>query len=234
MDASEHIRIKDLPEDDKPREKMIRFGPSTLSDAELLAIIIGSGCQNTTAIELGRQIIRAFDDNLSAFVGISVEELQRHPALKGIGPAKACKIKAAVELGRRANNTHRDFPKVNGPREVARYLMHEMCHYREEHFVVLMLNTKNRIFKNEVISIGTINASLVHPREVFSRAIRDFAANVILAHNHPSGDPTPSMEDRQITERLISAGGIVGIPVLDHLIIGDQAYFSFKEEGLME
>ncbi|MDD4691604.1 RadC family protein [Eubacterium aggregans] len=233
MKKIDHLGIKDLPEDDKPREKMCRFGSHCLTDAELLAIIIGTGTPDLTAIELSQQILKAFDNRLEALLTASVEELIGNSALKGIGPAKAAKIKAAIELGRRINRGKVEYPQVTSPKEVADFLLEEMRHYQQEHFVILLLNTKNRIYKVEEISVGTINASLVHPREVFSAAIRQHAVSIILAHNHPSGDPAPSREDQRITDRLRATGELVGIPVLDHIIVGGDAYLSFKEDSLL-
>lgn len=239
MDDSLHMTIREMPKDDKPREKMMDFGSRVLSDAELIAVLIGSGVgantdgQGATAIELGRQILNVFDGDLSALYDVSVEELYANPRLKGIGPAKACKIKAALELGHRIHHGKKEYPQISSPDDVAAYLEDSMFGFKQEHFVILLLNTKNRIFKKEEISVGTINSALVHPREVFSRAIRQLASALIVAHNHPSGDPFPSPEDENITKRLVKAGELLGAPVLDHLVIGEQNYFSFKQEGLM-
>ena len=182
-------------------------------------------------MELGQRILRAFDNDLSAFFGMSIEELDRNVLLKGIGPAKACQIKAAIELGRRVNTHPPEQPKIGSPKDVAALLTDELRYLKQEHFMVLLLDNKNKVIKTETISIGTINASLVHPREVFVKAIRQHAAAVILAHNHPSGDPKPSAEDRAITKRLLESGDLLGIPVLDHVVIGGADYVSFKESG---
>ena len=234
MEKMEHLRIKDLPVDDKPREKMQRLGSQSLSDAELMAIIIGTGSKDLTAIELSQQILKAFDYKLEALLNVSVDELEKNPDLKGVGMAKAAKIKAAVELGRRINRGNPEYPQIKNPGDVADFLLERMGHYQQEHFIILLLNTKNRIYKEEEISVGTIDSSLVHPREVFNPAVRQRASSIILAHNHPSGDVTPSREDKQITRRLVESGEILGIPVLDHIIIGGRSYLSFKEYGLIE
>jgi len=238
MNESSHLTIREMPDDDRPREKMLAYGPKVLSDAELIAILIRTGIgggksEAMTAIDIGRKILQAYDGDLASLYDVSVEELYRNPALMGVGPAKACQLKAALELGHRVRRGRREFPQVHSPQDVAEYLMDSMDAYKEEHFVILLLNTKNRIFKKEEVSVGTLNASLVHPREVFTRAIRQCASAVILAHNHPSGDPTPSSEDRNITRRLADAGNIIGIDVLDHIIVGNPDFISFKQEGYL-
>lgn len=231
-----HLSIKEMPDDDRPREKMLAYGPEVLSNAELIAAIIGSGVTfgkqggGLSAVELGREILRAYDNDLKTLYEVGVSELFRNEKLRGIGPAKACQIKAALELGHRIKYGKRDLTQIRTPQDVYNYLFEEMQGMQQEHFVVLLLNVKNKVFRKEVVTVGTINASLVHPREVFSRAIRQNAASIIVVHNHPSGDIRPSDEDREVTKRLVSAGNILGIPVQDHIIIGDD-YFSFKEEG---
>lgn len=230
-EKSDHMAIREMPRDERPREKLIKHGVHSLSNAELIGIIIQTGCQDATAVELGQRVLRAFDNDLSAFFGMSIEELERNEQLKGIGPAKACQIKAAIELGRRVNTHPPEQPKIGSPGDVAALLTDELRYLKQEHFMVLLLDNKNKVIKTETISIGTINASLVHPREVFVKAIRQHAAAVILAHNHPSGDPRPSAEDRAITKRLLESGELLGIPVLDHVVIGGADYVSFKESG---
>lgn len=230
-EKSDHMAIREMPRDERPREKLIKHGVHSLSNAELIGIIIQTGCQDATAVELGQRVLRAFDNDLSAFFGMSIEELERNERLKGIGPAKACQIKAAIELGRRVNTHPPEQPKIGSPGDVAALLTDELRYLKQEHFMVLLLDNKNKVIKTETISIGTINASLVHPREVFVKAIRQHAAAVILAHNHPSGDPRPSAEDRAITKRLLESGEMLGIPVLDHVVIGGADYVSFKESG---
>ncbi|QCT73318.1 JAB domain-containing protein [Eubacterium sp. AM05-23] len=230
-EKSDHMAIREMPRDERPREKLIKHGVHSLSNAELIGIIIQTGCQDATAVELGQRVLRAFDNDLSAFFGMSIEELERNERLKGIGPAKACQIKAAIELGRRVNTHPPEQPKIGSPGDVAALLTDELRYLKQEHFMILLLDNKNKVIKTETISIGTINASLVHPREVFVKAIRQHAAAVILAHNHPSGDPRPSAEDRAITKRLLESGELLGIPVLDHVVIGGADYVSFKESG---
>ncbi len=228
-----HMTINTLPEEERPREKLMRYGAENLSTAELVGIIIRTGSPDATAVELGQRLLKAFDNNLAAFFNMTAEELDRHPDLKGIGPAKACQIKAAIELGRRVARTQRENAKITSPSDAAALMMDEMAYLEQEHFKVMLLDNKNKVIKSETIAIGTVNEAIVHPREVFNRAVKLRATSIILAHNHPSGETHPSSEDKAITQRLCEAGEILGIPVLDHLIIGGQNYVSFKEMGLI-
>ncbi|MEG0379610.1 MAG: DNA repair protein RadC [Eubacterium sp.] len=232
-DCNTHMAIRELPEDERPREKLIHYGVGCLSNAELLGIIIQSGWHQITAVELGQRILKVFDNDLSAFFSATIEELERNEELKGIGTAKACQIKAAIELGRRVKGVQNSITKISCPGDVVTLLSDEMSYLKQEHFKVILVDTKNKVIKIENVSIGTLNASLVHPREVFVNAVRQHASSLILVHNHPSGDPEPSREDKNLTKRLISAGEILGIPVLDHVIIGQNGYVSFKEDGLI-
>lgn len=228
-----HISIKNLPEDDKPREKLIKYGATHLSQSELLAIVIGNGSKEQSAIELSQQLIKVMGKDLWALHNSSVEELCKIPELKGIGPAKACKIKAAIELGRRVQKGKGDLPEGSSPESVGKYLIHEIGYRNEEHFVVLLLNTKNKIYKMIEISKGLVNLSLAHPREVFTHAIRERATAIILGHNHPSGDLNPSTADLQVTTQIQKSGEIIGIPVLDHVIVGQDGFYSFMEHQLL-
>lgn len=228
-----HASIKELPEDERPQEKMIRHGSGSLSNAELLAIIIRTGTRDATAVEVGRKIIEHLDNDLSCFYQMDVLELKRNPNLSGVGIVKACQIKAAIELGSRVKA--KDLPeiKITSPQDVVALLLDEMRYLKQECFKIIMLDTKNKVIKVEEISRGTLNSSLVHPREVFVKAIKQHAASIILAHNHPSGDPEPSAEDKSITRRLVDAGELIGILVLDHIIIGRGTFLSFKQEKLL-
>lgn len=231
--CNNHMAIRELPEDERPREKLIQYGVGSLSNAELLGIIIQSGWHQVTAVELGQRILKVFDNDLSAFFAMTIEELERNEDLKGIGPAKACQIKAAIELGRRVKSTQHIITKIASPSDIVELLSEEMSYLKQEYFKVVLMDTKNKVIKIENISIGTLNASLVHPREVFVKAVKQHASSMVLVHNHPSGDPEPSSEDKSLTKRLISAGEILGIPVLDHVIIAKEGYVSFKECGLI-
>ncbi len=223
-------RMKDMPADQRPRERLIREGARVLSDAELLAVLLRTGSTEKSAVELATEILSRFS-GLKNLVQTGVEELG---AMHGMGPAKAAQLKAALEVGRRlASVSEGGRPSIREPGDAAAMVMEEMRHLDREHFCALMLNTKNRVLARETISIGTLNSSVIHPRELFKMAIRRNASAVILVHNHPSGDPTPSMEDREITRRLQDAGSIIGIEVLDHIIIGDNKFVSFKDKGMI-
>lgn len=220
------IKIKDLELKDRPREKLELFGSKYLSDEELLAIIIGTGSKNLNAIELANEVMLKIK-NQSDFMDISISELMQ---INGIGLSKASKIIAALELAFRLNlRKTMKVEVVNSPEIVANLFMYELKNKLKENFYILLLNTKNGIISRELISQGTLNGSLVHPREVFKPAIKKSANSIILVHNHPSGNTKPSEDDILITNRLVKAGNILGIKVLDHLIIGDGDFFSFKE-----
>ena len=228
-----HASIKELPEDERPQEKMIRHGAGSLSNAELLAIIIRTGTREATSVEVGRKIIEYLDNDLSYFHQMDVLELKRNPNLSGVGIVKACQIKAAIELGRRMKQKEILEVKITSPQDVVGLLIDEMQYLKQECFKIILLDTKNKVIKVEEISLGTLNSSLVHPREVFVKAIKQHAASIILVHNHPSGDTEPSAEDKNITMRLVEAGELIGISVLDHIIIGRESYLSFKQEKLL-
>lgn len=224
------ITIKDMPLEERPREKMRVQGAGRLSNAELLAVIIRTGYREKTAIHLAEKVI-ARAGGLRFLPDYSIEELQE---IKGIGLAKAVQIKAALELGRRMAATLRPATQsLNSPQDVAGFLMEEMRYHHKEYFKIILLNTKNQIISLEDISVGSLNSSIVHPREIFNVSVKKSAAAIILAHNHPSGDPRPSNEDLEVTKRVVEAGKILGINVLDHLIIGEGKYFSLKEKGLL-
>ncbi|ADD02111.1 DNA repair protein RadC [Thermoanaerobacter mathranii subsp. mathranii str. A3] len=223
--------IKDLPYEERPRERLIKHGAQVLSNAELIAIIIGTGSKRESAITLAQRLIME-DKGLKFIVDSSVEKLA---SIKGIGIAKAVKLKAAVELGRRMMlSTGSDSFTITSPEDVISLMMDEMRYLTKEYFKVIMLNVKNKVIAIETISIGSLNTSIVHPREVFKAAIERSCSSIILVHNHPSGDPTPSREDIEVTKRLVEGGNILGIKVLDHVIIGDGRGISLKEKGYYE
>ncbi|HEX8258657.1 MAG TPA: DNA repair protein RadC [Rubrobacteraceae bacterium] len=227
----EHRRytIKQLPPELRPRERLLEAGPSALSDGELLGLLFGIGSREKTAVELAGEVISEAD-GLHGLYDVSVHELTQ---INGIGEAKACKILAAVELGRRIGRVRNPGrPMISSPADVERLLRGRIANLDRENFVVVLLNTKNEVIETSTVSIGTLGASLVHPREVFKPAVRASAASVILAHNHPSGKVEPSQEDREVTRRLGEAADILGIEVLDHVIVGD-GYFSMKEHGML-
>ncbi|HHY37574.1 MAG TPA: DNA repair protein RadC [Clostridia bacterium] len=224
-----HISIKDLPREERPRERLAAYGPESLSDRELLAVLIGSGSGTASALDVAGMLISKFPDgSLKYLTKATLEELESVP---GIGRAIAVRIKAAAELSKRLGIPDRRKAIIRTAEDAGVVLMEKMRYLEAEHFCELLLDTKNRLLGFEVISVGTIDTSVVHPREVFKLPIRRCAAAVILAHNHPSGDPSPSREDISITGRLIEAGRILGIEVLDHLIVGDGRYVSMREHG---
>lgn len=223
------VTLKELPADVRPRERMLAAGPQALSNIELLAIILRTGTREETALELAQRVLGR--GGLSFLGRISLEELTQ---LKGVGPAKACQVKAALELGRRlAAAGVEERPLVSSPQEVSNLVMEEMRYLDREHFRAVLLDSKNRVVAIEAVAVGILNSSLVHPREVFKAAVVRSAAAVILVHNHPSGDPSPSHDDIAITQRLVEAGKIIGIQVLDHIIIGDGKYCSLKERAFI-
>ncbi|WP_456059070.1 RadC family protein [Caldanaerobius polysaccharolyticus] len=226
-----NIAIKDLPCDERPRERMLRYGPEVLSNAELLAIIIRTGTKNESAIKLAERILnRAGEEGLKFLLDSSLEELSK---IRGVGLAKAAELKAAIELGIRVQMSVRKTQSITKPQDIADLLMVEMRYLKKEVFKIVLLNVKNQVLGIENISVGNLNSSIVHPREIFNAAIRKYAAAIILAHNHPSGDPTPSVEDVGVTRRLIEGGKILGIDVLDHIIIGDGVYISMKQKNFI-
>ena len=225
-----HITIKEMPEDQRPRERLIRLGSSSLSSAEILAIILRTGTDKETSLELAQKVL-AQNGGLHYLAEASVEELGK---IRGIGPAKGAQIKAAIELGRRLVASEAvDRPTIKSPDDVVNLVAEEMRYLDREHFKTVLLNTKNHVLELYLVSVGSLNASLVHPRELFKRAVVKSAAGIILVHNHPSGDPEPSAEDKEITMRIIEAGEIIGIDVLDHIVIGDGKYVSLRQRGLM-
>ncbi len=229
-DDNNKISIKDLPPEERPREKLQQQGAGALSNAELLAILLRVGTRRESAVHLAERII-AKGGGLRCLPDLNLEELQ---SFHGIGLAKAVQIKAALELGKRiAGIVREDEISVTSPGRVADLFMEELRYQKKEYFKLLLLNTKNRIISREEISVGSLNSSIVHPRELFNVAIRKSAASVILVHNHPTGDPAPSQEDLAVTRRLVEGGAILGVEVKDHIIIGDGCYLSFKEKGLI-
>jgi len=222
--------IKDLPRTERPRERLLQSGEEGLSDAELLAIIIRSGSEKETALELARRLLSRFD-SLRRLAAATAGELRQ---VRGIGPAKAAQVKAALAIARRyAADRVPPGTAVKGSEQLFRYMREKLHGLKKETFYALMLDTKHRIIREEQVAVGSLNESIVHPREAFHTAIRESAAKVVFIHNHPSGNPEPSPQDRRLTTRLCQTGHLVGIPVLDHLIVGDETYYSFAEHGLL-
>ena len=223
--------IKEMPLSERPREKLYDYGASSLSNAELLTILIRTGSSDESAIDLANKVLRLDESGFSHLSKVTLEELTK---IKGIGKCKAAQILAAVEIAKRLNQwgSH-DKIKVDSPLVLVNLLMDKMKYLEQEHFNIALLDTKNQILSIDNISIGTLNASIVHPRDVFKIAIRKNANSMILIHNHPSGDPSPSKEDIKVTERLSEVGEITGIKVLDHIIIGNNRYTSFREKNII-
>ncbi|BDG46305.1 MULTISPECIES: DNA repair protein RadC [Parageobacillus] len=222
------LMIRDVPKDDRPRERLLSAGPESLADHELLAILLRTGTKEESVLQLAHRLLQHFE-GLRLLKDASIEEIT---SIKGIGTTKAIQILAAIELGRRIHRLgYNDRYVIRSPEDGAKYVMEDMRFLSQEHFVAIYLNTKNQVIYRKTIFIGSLNASIVHPREVFKEAIKRSAASIICAHNHPSGDPTPSREDIDVTKRLAECGRIIGIELLDHLIIGDQKFVSLKEKG---
>jgi DNA repair protein RadC len=229
MSERRRYTIKQLPPELRPRERLLKEGPAALSDGELLGLLFGIGSREKTAVELAGEVISEAG-GLHGLYHVNAHELME---LNGIGAAKACILLAAVELGRRIGQVRNpERPMISSPADVDRLLRGRIANLDRENFVVVLLNTKNEVIGTPLVSVGTLSASLVHPREVFKPAIRASAASVVLAHNHPSGKVEPSREDREVTRRLGESAGILGIEVLDHVIVGD-GYYSMKEHGML-
>ena len=225
--------VRDLPKEERPREKLLAAGAAALSNTELLAVLLRTGVREGSVLRVAEEVLTLYrEKGILAIAQMGARELS---AIKGVGPAKAATILAAVELGRRlAMKEAARRTIVHGPADAAHYAMPRLRFESKEHFAVLLLNTKNHVLAMPVISVGTLSASIVHPREVFQAAISHAAASMILVHNHPSGDPTPSSEDIAVTRRMVEAGKVMDIPVLDHIILGDDKFISLKEEGMIQ
>jgi len=226
MEGRNKKTIKDLPKVERPREKLMRYGPEKLSNSELLAILLRSGKKGENVVELAGKILRKFSADKLPY--LTFDELKDYP---GLGPAKACEIVACFELGKRLLKGKKAKIYLK-PKKVWKELK-DIRDNKKEHFVIFYLDPRNQEIKREIISIGSLDASLVHPREVFEPAVRNLAAQIILAHNHPSGDPEPSEDDLTITKRLVEAGKIMGVEVIDHIIVVKNGFLSFKEKGLL-
>ncbi len=228
--TNDSIMIRDLPFEERPREKLMTLGAGSLSNAELLAILIRAGTRQESALQVATRLLSK-SGGLRNLPNLTLEDLEEN---RGIGPAKAVMVKAALELGSRLATTPRsEGDSITTPGQAAGLFMEELRYKKKEYFKILLLNTKNHVIAKEEISVGSLSASIVHPREIFNIPLRKSAASVILFHNHPSGDPSPSQEDLAVTRRLVDAGNLLGITVRDHIIIGDGCFFSFREKGLL-
>ena len=217
------MKIKDLPEQNRPRERFLKHGPETLSDAELFAIILRTGTLDENVIDMSNRLIAEY--GLDKLFECSLKELQK---IKGIGPSKAMQILAMSELGKRFNQSKTPLNKISCAEDVFNYFHERLKDKKEEHFYILMLNTQNYIIGEQLISKGILDASIIHPREIFKPAIKNSASKIILIHNHPSGDPNPSGEDMEITKKLKEVGEGLGIRVIDSVIVGDNGFWNEK------
>jgi DNA repair protein RadC len=231
-DYTYSIKISALAEEDRPREKLLLKGKSVLSDAELIAILIGSGTRSVSAVDLSKHILSAVNNDLGELAKMSIADLKK---FKGIGEAKAISIVSALELGRRRKLIS-DQPKkmkISGSRDVFNLMRPELMDETVEHFYVLLLNRTNQVIKKQLISSGGTNATVADPKIIFKHALDNLACSMILVHNHPSGNLKPSEQDRILTSKLKQVGDNLEVPVLDHVIFTDVAYFSFADEGIL-
>ncbi|MFA4915760.1 MAG: DNA repair protein RadC [Syntrophales bacterium] len=223
MNESYVLHIRDLPEEEKPREKLRRYGPSALKNYELMAVILGRGTKKEGVLELARRIMAQYGTQ-AIFADGDVEKIEK---VLGLSPVQACQVVAVSELGKRLFGRQAEV-FLRSPEEVFQYTK-DMARLQQEHLRGLYVDTRNKLIRDEVIAIGSLNSSFAHPREVFHPAVEHHAAAIILIHNHPSGDPSPSKDDIKLTERLLEVSKILSIDLLDHLIIGNEKYFSLKE-----
>jgi len=232
MKAATKTTMKDLYEEERPYEKCLSQGAEALSDTELLAAMLRTGTPGETALQLAGRILSIPGyQGLSGFIRIPTKRLLE---LKGVGKVKAVQLKCLAELAARmAKAAAGEKLCFDAPATIADYFMEELRHEEQEQLVVLFLNTRNKLIKEKLMFKGTVNVSLISPREIFVEALEVHAVRLVLVHNHPSGDPTPSLEDIQMTRRIWQAGGLLGIQLLDHLIIGDHCYISMQEKGIL-
>lgn len=228
-----HQTIKEIPVSERPYEKCEKYGPQMLSDAELLAVILRNGTKDKTSVELAREIlvVHPYYQGLLGIFHLSKEELKK---IAGIGNVKAIQILCIAELSKRlASSRVQDKISFHSPASIADYYMEKMRHLSREKMILIFFNGKNKVIKELTVSVGTVNQTVASPRELFVEAFRCEAVSVIMIHNHPSGDPTPSRQDILTTKRMKEVGEFVGIPLSDHIIIGDHSYVSFREEEMM-
>lgn len=227
MDRESGVLMQDVEESERPRERLFELGPGALSDADLVALVLGVGSGGESVLDVAARVTRAI--HLRRLHQTAVEDIL---AVKGMGPARAAQLLAAAEIGRRIWPDADPIPLVRGPETIFE-LTADIRRSNREHFVGFYLNSRNQVLRREIISIGSLNASIVHPREVFIPALAVSAASLILAHNHPSGDPSPSEEDLAITRRIAESGRLLGVELLDHVVVAREAYTSFKERRLL-
>lgn len=226
-----HLTMKELPESEQPYEKCMKYGPEYLSDAELLAVFIRTGMKGMTSTELAQQLLCEGNKNLLNLYDYSLPSLMRIP---GIGKVKAVQLKCIAEISRRiAKSVRIKEVSFDNPALVADFYMEKLRHEKQERFVACLLGSKGRYLGERVLSVGSVNASIVSPRDLFIQALQEQAVSVIILHNHPSGEPQPSREDMQVTKCIAECGKMLQIELIDHIIIGDNKYYSFREKGLL-
>lgn len=224
------IKVKEILLEERPREKAMQYGIENLSNRDLLAILLRFGYQGVSALQLADEMLNTF----GGIGGISESSIEELMTIKGVSSVKAIEIKACFELAKRSiKQVEIDKVSLNSPNQIANYLMHKIGHKKQEHFVVLYLDTKNQLLYEETLFIGSLNTSVVHAREIFRLAIQKASARIVIVHNHPSGECIPSQQDILVTNSIYETGKLIGIPLLDHLIIGNNSYFSFKEKHML-
>jgi DNA repair protein RadC len=229
---STYLTVKELPMSERPYEKCEKYGAGALSDAELLAVILRTGSKNQRVIDLAVNILK-FPTVHTGLKGLNYMTMKDLTGIKGVGRVKAIELLCLTEITKRmAKEIHQDSLRLVTPQSVADYYMQDMRHLTREQVLLIMMDSKNKIIKDMIISQGTVNTSIMPTREIFVQAVKQEAVNIILLHNHPSGDPAPSAEDIRVTKKLSEAGNLIGITLMDHIIIGDNRYISLKEQGL--
>ncbi len=219
------MKIKEMPEQNRPRERFQKYGSSVLSDSELLAIILRTGTIGENVTDMSNRLIKEY--GLDKLFDCSLKELQK---IKGIGPSKAMQVLAMAELGKRYSQAKNPINKITQAKDVFDLFHNRLKNEKQEHFYIVMLNTKNHIIGEQLISRGILDASIIHPREIFKEAIKNSSSKILVVHNHPSGDPTPSKEDIEVTKKLIEIGEMINIHVLDHVIVGNEGFWSWIEK----
>jgi len=225
--------LHDLPADERPRERLLKYGVESLSLQELLSLIFGRGVKGESVVSISQKLITTFT-SIDSLSEASIEELKE---IKGLGLAKACQLKACFEISRRLRkeeNSNKNKNRIiNSPKDIFPLLKEKIINFHKEYFMVVSLDNRNKVINVDTVSVGTLNSSLIHPRETFEVAIKNHAAAIIICHNHPSGELKPSEDDLMITQNLVKAGKLLGIEVSDHLIITKDGYFSFKERKVI-
>lgn len=230
-DQNHGLNILSWAEEDRPREKLLLKGKSTLSDAELIAILIGSGTKSMSAVDVGKKILNEADNNLNELAKFSVKDLQK---IKGIGQAKAIAIVSALELGRRRKGEeYKEKVRITSSNDIYQLIKPELMDLQKEEFWIILLNRANRLIKKEQISSGGVSGTVADPKIIFKAALEQYASSIILVHNHPSGNLKPSQADINLTKKMKDAGALLEIPILDHIIFSNEGYLSFADEGIL-